>query len=123
MENRRRVERKTAFSLSRCHIEDEPSDPWRECAIFDVSTLGVGIDLCRPDAAELLSRRVTVLVELGPSFDITVAGEVRNAESVSDDIVRVGIEFVGLTETERAIVDILERRGVSVARRDGASYR
>ena len=124
MENRRRAERQSALWMGLCHIQDEPSDLWRECAIIDVTTLGVGIDLCHPDAVELLgmweddalqlhlSRRITVRLELGPSVDITVAGDVRNAGSGPDGIVRAGIEFVGLTETERSIVDILVRRAV-----------
>ena len=111
--------------MGRCHIEDEPSDQWRECAIMDVSTLGVGIELCHPDPVELLgmwqddgvrlhlSRRITVRLEFGPSVDMTVAGEVRNAGSEPDGVVRAGIEFVGLSETERAIVALLERRAVS----------
>ena len=125
MENRRRAERQSALWMGRCHVEDEPSDLWRECALIDVSTFGVGIDLCHPDPVELLgmwqdgevrlhlSRRITVRLELGPSVDVTVAGEVRNAGSGPDGIVRAGIEFVGLTESERFIVDLVERRAMT----------
>jgi PilZ domain len=125
VEDRRRAERQSAFWRGRCHIQDEPLDLWRECAIIDVSTLGVGIDLCHPDPVELLgmwqdgelrldvSRRITLRLELGPSVDMTVAGEVRNAGSGPDGIVRAGIEFVGLTETERSILDLLERRAMA----------
>jgi hypothetical protein len=107
-----------------CHIQDEPADLWRECAIIDISPLGVGIDLCHPDPIELLgmwhdgelrlhlSRRITVRLKLGPSIDMTFAGEVRNAGSRPDGIVRAGIEFVGLTEAERSIVDLLTSRAV-----------
>jgi hypothetical protein len=104
--------------MGSCHVEDEPSDLWRKCAIIDVSRLGVGIELCHPDPIELLgmwqdgalrlhlSRRITVRLEFGPSVEMTVAGEVRNAGSVPDGIVRAGIEFVGLSETERSMVDL-----------------
>ena len=119
MQNRRREERQSALWNGLCHIQDEPY-LWRECAIIDVSTLGVAIDLCHPDPIELLglwqdgalrldmSRRITVRLELSPSADVTVTGEVRNAGSGSgsDGIVRAGIEFVGLDETERSIVDL-----------------
>jgi hypothetical protein len=57
-----------------------------------------------------------VLLELGRSVDVTVAGEVRNAESAPDGIVRAGLEFVGLTDTESSIVDLLERRAVTRSR-------
>ena len=124
MEDRRRAERQQALWMGHCHIQDEPSDLWRECAIIDVSTLGVGIELCHPDPAGLLamwqdnelrlhlSRRVTVRLDLGPAVDMTVAGEVRDAVSGPDGIVRVGIEFVGLTGPERSIVRFLERRAL-----------
>jgi PilZ domain len=124
VEDRRRVERQSALWMGLCHIQDEPADLWRECAIIDISTLGVGIDLCHPDPVELLgmwqdgelrlhlSRRITVRLKLGPSIDMTFAGEVRNAGSRPDGIVRAGIEFVGLTEAERSIVDLLTSRAV-----------
>jgi hypothetical protein len=37
---------------------------------------------------------------------MTVAGEVRNAGTGPDGIVRAGIEFVSLIETERFLVDL-----------------
>jgi hypothetical protein len=105
--------------MGSCYIEGEPSDLWRECAIIDVSALGLGIELLHPDPVDLLglwqdgelrthvSRRITVRLELGPSVEMTVAGRVRNAGSGPDGIVRAGVEFVGLTETERSMVDRL----------------
>ena len=122
MENRRRAERQSAFWACYCHIEDEPSDHWRDCTINDISTLGVGIDLCYPDAVELLglwhdgdvrlhpSRRISVRFEFGPSINVTIAGELRNAGSGPDGIIRAGIEFVGLNDTEVSVVDLLEHR-------------
>ena len=113
MENRRRAERQPALWMGRCQVEGESIDLWHTCAVFDVSTLGVGIDLPHSGTPDLLGRRITVLLELGPSVDLTVAGEVRNADKGPDGIVRAGIEFVGLTETERSIVGLLEHRAVS----------
>ena len=129
VEDRRRVERQSALWMGLCHIQDEPADLWRECAIIDISPLGVGIDLCHPDPVELLgmwhdgelrlhlSRRITVRLKLGPSIDMTVAGEVRNAGSRPEGIVRAGIEFVGLTTAERSIVDLLTLRAVQTRAR------
>jgi PilZ domain len=99
--------------MGRCQVEGELSDDWQACAVFDVSTLGVGLDLPHSGPSDLEGRRVWVHLELGPSVDMTVAGEVRNAESAPDGIVRAGIEFVGLTDTERAIVSVLEQRAAS----------
>jgi hypothetical protein len=98
--------------MARCQVAGEDGDLWRECAIFDLSTLGLGIDFPHPKASKLLNRRITVLIELGRSIDMTVTGEVRNAESGSDGIVRAGLEFVGLTDTERSVVGLLEQRAV-----------
>jgi PilZ domain len=116
VENRRRAERQSALWMSRCQVEAESLDLWQACAIFDISTFGMGIDLAHSGTPDILSRRITVLLELGPSVDVTVAGEVRNAESGPDGIVRTGIEFVGLNETERSIVGLLERRAMSRSR-------
>ena len=119
MENRRRAERQWVLWMGRCHIEGEPSDLWRECAIIDLSTHGVGIDLRHPDAVELLGlwqdgslrlharRRITVRLEPEPSVEVTVEGELRNAGSAPDGVVRAGIEFVGVAETNRSIADLL----------------
>lgn len=126
--DRRRADRQLALWMGRCHVQDEPLDLWRECAVVDVSTLGVGIDLFHhPDPIDLLglwhdgelrldlssSRRITLRLELGPSVDVMVEGEVRNAGSRPDGAVRVGIEFVDLTETERSVLDLLESRAVA----------
>ena len=116
MDNRRRAERRKVLWMGRCQVEGESSDLWRDCAIFDVSALGVGIDVRYPGASDLQSRRITLLLGVGPSIDVTVTGEVRNTKSGPDDIVQAGIEFVGLTEFERSIVDLLERRAVSRSR-------
>ena len=127
MENRRRAERLSTLCMGSCHVEDESSDVWWDCAIIDISTLGMGIELCHPDPVELLglwqrgelqlqvSRRISVRLDLGPSVDVTVAGEVRNAGSGPNGIVRAGIEFVGLSEPESSMVDHLVRE-VSVSR-------
>ena len=113
MENRRRAERQSALWMGSCHVEGEESDQWRTCAIFDVSTLGLGVDLPHSGKPDFLNRRITVLLELGSSVDVTVAGEVRYAEPCPDGVARVGVEFVRLNDTERAIVATLERRALS----------
>jgi hypothetical protein len=41
-------------------------------------------------------------------MDITLTGEVRNAKPGPDEIVRAGIEYIDLSNTERVIVDLLE---------------
>jgi len=104
-QNRRRAQRQSAVWIGSCHVEGEPSDSWRDCGVFDLSNLGMGMDLRHP--SDLVGSRVSVRLPVGASSDVTLTGEVRNAKSGPDGVVRVGIEFVGLSKTERSIVDLL----------------
>lgn len=108
MENRRRAQRQSAVWMGSCRVEDEPSHRWRDCGVFDFSSLGVGLDFRHPDSSDLVGRRVSVRLPVGASIDMTLTGEVRNAKAGPDGIVRVGIEFAGLCETERSIIDLLD---------------
>jgi hypothetical protein len=108
VENRRRAQRQSAVWMGSCHVEGEPSDLWRDCGVFDFSGLGVGMDLRHPGSTDLVGHRVSVRLPVGASIDMTLTGEVRNAKAGPDGIVRVGIEFSGLSDTERSIVDLLE---------------
>jgi hypothetical protein len=83
---------------------------WRDCGVFDLSALGIGMDLRHPDASELIGRSVSVRLPIGVAMDMTLTGEVRNAKHGPDEIVRIGIEFEeDVSDTERSIVDLLER--------------
>ncbi len=108
MENRRRAQRQSAVWMGSCHVEGEPSHLWRDCGVFDFSSLGVGMDLRHLGSSDLVGQRVSLRLPVGASIDITLTGEVRNAKAGPDGIVRAGIEFAELSETERSIVDLLE---------------
>lgn len=111
MENRRRVERQSAVWMGSCQVEGEPSFLWRDCGVFDFSTFGLGMDVRHPDATELVGRYISVQLQVGPFVDMTLTGEVRNVKPGPEGIVRAGLEFVGLSSIERAIVQLLEREG------------
>jgi hypothetical protein len=98
VENRRRVQRQSAVWMGSCHVEGGPSHLWRDCAVFDFSSLGVGMDLRHPVSSDLVGRRVSVRLPVGASIDMTLTGEVRNAKAGPNGILRVGIEFAGLSE-------------------------
>lgn len=108
MENRRRAQRQSAVWIGSCHVEGEPSHLWRDCGVFDFSAIGVGMDLRHPGSSDFVGRRVSVRLPAGASVDLTLTGEVRNAKAGPDGIVRLGIEFADLSETERSIVDLLD---------------
>jgi hypothetical protein len=97
--------------MGSCHVEGELSDLWRECGVFDFSSLGVGMDLRHAGSSDLVGRRVSVRLPVGASIDMTLTGEMRNAKAGPDGIVRAGIEFAGLSETERSIVNLLDLGG------------
>jgi hypothetical protein len=104
-----------------CHVEGEiplqgdgeSSRLWRGCGVFDLSTLGLGMDFRHHEPNDLVGRRITVRLPVGGSVDITLTGEVRNTKAGPDGIVRAGIEFVGLSEEELYILDILEVESLS----------
>jgi hypothetical protein len=87
-------------------VEGEPSDQWRDCGVFDFSNFGLGMDLRHP--SDLVGSRVSVRLPVGVSIDVILTGEVRNAKAGPDGVMRVGIEFVGLSEAERSMVDLLD---------------
>jgi PilZ domain len=103
--NRRRTEREPAVWIGSCHVEGDPTELWRDCGVFDVSALGLGMDLRH--AADLVERHISVRLRVGASLDVTLTGEVRNAKAGPGGVTRVGVEFVDLSETEHALVDQL----------------
>jgi PilZ domain-containing protein len=117
VDNRRRAERQSAVWMGSCLVEDEPADEWRDCGVFDFSALGAGMDLRHPESTDLVGRRLSVRLPVGASMFIILTGEVRNAKGGPGGIVRLGVEFMGLSDTERAIVDLLERAGVGRPKR------
>jgi hypothetical protein len=67
------------------------------------------MDLRHPDASNLVGRSVAVRLPIGVAMDMTLTGEVRNAKDGPDGVARIGVEFEDVSETERYIVDLLER--------------
>ncbi|MFZ0249591.1 MAG: PilZ domain-containing protein [Acidimicrobiales bacterium] len=108
MEFRRRVPRQIASWSGVCQIEGEPAGQRRECRVLDISELGVGILLTDVQPGELIGRRIIVeSPTMGTAVNVRLEGEVRNAVPMRDESVRVGIEFMGLTELEHSVVKAL----------------
>ena len=121
VENRRRAERQSAVWIGLCHVQGDSLDLWRDCGVFDLSALGVGMDLRHRDASDLVGRIVSVRLPIGVSMDMTLTGEVKNARGGPDGIVRIGVEFADVSDTERSIVDLLERDSLRWQRPDSPS--
>ena len=121
VQNRRRAERQSAVWIGLCHVQGDSLDLWRDCGVFDLSALGMGMDLRHPDASDLVGRMVSVRLPIGVSMDMTLTGEVKNSRGGPDGIVRIGVEFEDVSDTERSIVDLLERDSLRWQRPDNPS--
>jgi hypothetical protein len=108
VENRRRAERRSGIWMGTCHVEGDAPKAVRDCGIFDISTLGVGMDFHYADPMRLEGRRISVHLPLGDAVEVAFTGEVRNVRAGPGGIVRAGIEFIDLKHSERSIVDLLE---------------
>src|ERR1700758_1163819 len=98
--------------MGSCRFEGQSSHRWRDCGVFDFSAHGLGMDIRQPCATGLVGRRISIRLPVGECMDLTFNGEVRNARSGPDGIVRAGVEFTRLSEMENSIVDLLERTAV-----------
>jgi len=94
--------------MGTCHVEGDAQDLVRDCGVYDVSAFGVGMEFHYADPKRLESRHVSVSLPLGDSVEVAFIGEVRNVRRGSGGVVRAGVEFVVLMDSERSIVDLLE---------------
>jgi hypothetical protein len=108
MEERRRIPRQMAGWSGFCHVEGESASGWRDCRVMDISMLGIGIRMHCTRPTGLVGRRVSVeLPAVGDSVNIRFEGEVKNISRTATRSARIGIEFVHLSNTERAILEVL----------------
>jgi hypothetical protein len=108
MERRRMVPRRSAGWYGVCHIEGETDPEWRDCLVADISVFGLGITLHHFWPSELVGRRISVEAPgSGESVNFRLEGLIRNADRTSGGVVRVGIEFDALTESELAVAGVL----------------
>ncbi len=112
MENRRRAPRQAACWSGFCQVEGESAWGWRDCRVIDISMLGIGVRMQHPRPSDLVGRRVSVEVPaVGDSVNVRFEGMVKNVARTTLRSVRIGIEFVHLSNTERAILEVLSRAG------------
>jgi len=80
-------------------VEGDAERRWRDCRVIDVSTAGIGLELldASPEAAE--AHRIFVAVHL--------QAEIRHIRPAKNDHLRVGAQFVDLTDAERAYLHSL----------------
>jgi hypothetical protein len=108
VENRRRLNRRPAGWSASYRLAGEHAAEWRDCRVVDISMLGLGITFDHPNPSELAGHLVSVnLPGHGSCVNVRLEGEIRNAVMTMGRDIRVGIEFVKLTETEQAITAVL----------------
>jgi hypothetical protein len=111
MLRRRRVPRQNANWFGKCLVHDDPEGPWYECRVVDISMLGAGVEIFGSSELDLVGGHLAVEVEPpdGRSFSIQFVGEIKNVGLGPRGRVRVGLEFVDLSDSERSIVTMLEQ--------------
>ena len=96
MKYRRQVPRQAAGWDGICNIAGDTAE-WRNCRVFDISMLGLGLTLEHPSPSTLIGRRISVCVPaVDGSVNIQLDGEVTNAGRTLEGAIRVGIKFDGL---------------------------
>lgn len=107
---RRRVPRQEAGWPGKCRLDDDLSVGWAECLVLDISVIGVGVEVSGPLPSDLVGRRIEIEVHppVGSSVAIHMVAQVRNTTPGRTGGVRIGMEFVDLSDTERSILDALE---------------
>ena len=70
--------------------------------------LGLGVSFDHPNPSELTGRLIAVnLPGKGSCVNVRLEGHVKNASVMMSQGIRVGIEFIRLSETEQAITAVL----------------
>jgi len=109
---RRRLPRQETRWPGKYLVEGAPGRLWGACEVLDISILGAGLEFSGviegPD--DLIGCRILVDVQtpVGASITLQIMGEIRYLNAGSRGGSRVGIEFGGLSETEKEILNVLE---------------
>ena len=107
MESRRAV-RQAAGWIGWCEFPDDSSRSQRNCRVVDISQLGLGIVVDSVPSSELVGRSIAVETPiLGMAANIRLEGRVKNTAARQDGSIRIGIEFLGLTDLEQSVVKAL----------------
>ena len=106
---RRRAPRQKAGWKGICLIDDDvPVTDWRECEVLDISLLGLALAVADHRVDELVGRNISVeFPAVSDSVSVCLDGIIRNALRIDAELVRLGIEFIGMSTVEQAIATVL----------------
>jgi hypothetical protein len=108
---RRRAARQVSGWSGTYLLESElQNEACRDCSVLNISPFGLAITL-RDDSSrpsDLVGRKVAIeFPAVSDWVSIRVEGEIKNAALIGPGLIRAGVEFVGLSEAERAIATVL----------------
>lgn len=110
MEFRRRAPRVPTDWIGRCGLEDQRQTEWA-CTVIDISLIGVGVEISVDEPADLVGRKLIVDVRppIGTSVRLQLLGRVMNQGRTAGGRTRLGLQFVDLTESEAAVLQVIEQ--------------
>ncbi len=74
-------------------VESDPEVRWRDCRVIDISPAGAGVELTDAPWETAEGNHVLIAVHL--------RGEIRHTGPPRDDRLRIGTQFVDLSDAER----------------------
>jgi len=77
-------------------IEDDHERRWRDCRVIDISSAGAGMELVDAPCEAAEGSHILIAVHL--------RGEIRHTGPPRGDRLRIGTQFVDLTEAQRNYV-------------------
>ena len=100
-ELRRLIPRQFVGWNGRYVIDGASEQRWQDCRLIDISSAGAGLELVGSTVAEVEGQRIVVSLQL--------KGETRHSSESAPGRIKVGIEFVELTEAEKAYMASLQK--------------
>jgi PilZ domain len=74
-------------------VEGDPEQRWRDCRVVDISSAGAGVELLDPPTQAAEGSQIFLAVHL--------RGEIRHTEPSRGNRLRIGAQFIDLTDAER----------------------
>lgn len=106
-ELRRRPRVQTPGWVGRCSVEG--STYWAECRVVDVTLNGAALELLEGARDIGIGTRLVFVLDSNGSVFLRLAGEVRRVEPLAGGAASVGIQFALLSETETAVLGLIQR--------------
>jgi hypothetical protein len=123
-ERRRRARHPARGWTGRYRLQDATG--WRDCTLVDISETGAGFQafMLPTDAVALTTAELELVDGSGAAEEtLRLRGTISHLTRSEQGHVRVGIEFIGLTELERRLLGLLFSRDASGRARQSIAAR